>query len=461
MKFDYTNVWADQIGPQHGISESDLGALQPLEEKAHQHLKGLRTSEKIGFFELPYNHDVVQEIRSYAAGVNGTYDDIVVLGIGGSALGAIALQTALSHPHTRRVDGFPRLHVLDNVDPDFVSSILDVVDLEKTLFIVITKSGGTGETMSQFAFFRKVLVDRFGEAWTRHMVAVTDREKGDLRKIVERENLTSFVIPGNVGGRFSVLTAVGLLPAALAGYDIAALMEGAAQMDQACRSQSIMDNPAYLYAAIHYLMDVRKGKRLSVMMPYANRLRDVADWYRQLWAESLGKKMDLDGNLVHVGQTPIKALGATDQHSQVQLYVEGPNDKTIVFLRVEDFGATGDLPESYADIKALNYLAGHSFAELINAEQTATAIALTQAQRPNLTITMPRVSAYEIGQLFYLLELATAYAGALYNIDPFNQPGVEAGKIATYALMGRPGYESQREEIEAIKANQKERIIEI
>ncbi|OQY30157.1 MAG: hypothetical protein B6244_00910 [Candidatus Cloacimonetes bacterium 4572_55] len=435
MKIDYSNIMANQIGSKHGLVDQDFQL-----SGSHRDIMGERERGEIGFYRLPYDTETVKSIQEFANSVKGKYSDVVVLGIGGSALGAISLQTALAHPHTRQLPGFPRLHILDNIDPDFITSLIDAIDLDRTLFIVITKSGGTAETMSQFIYFRKILLDRFGEGWKQRMVAITDKEKGYLRKIVDQEGLTSFEVPSDVGGRFSVLTTVGLLPAALAGFDIVELMRGAADMDQSCQQESILKNPAYLFATAQYQLNRLKNKSISVMMPYSNRLRDVADWYRQLWAESLGKKEGLGGQTVYVGQTPIKALGTTDQHSQVQLYAEGPNDKVIVFLRVEEFRTQGKLPESYPDIDSVNYLAGHSLAELINTEQAATAMALAQEARPNMTISIPKVNAYWMGQLFFMLEAATAYSGCLYGINPYDQPGVEQGKKMTYALMGRPDH---------------------
>lgn len=187
-------------------------------------------------------------------------------------------------------------------------------------------------------------------------------------------------------------------------------------------------------------MDTRKGKNLSVMMPYSTRLKYVSDWFVQLWAESLGKEKDLDGNKVNIGPTPIKALGATDQHSQIQLYNEGPNNKIINFIRVKEFDTTVEIPKIF-EFTGIGYLGGKTINELINAEADSTKVALVDYQRPNVTITLDRVDPYHIGQLLYLLEVQTAIAGELYNINTFNQPGVEQAKNYTYALMGRAGYE--------------------
>jgi glucose-6-phosphate isomerase len=261
-----------------------------------------------------------------------------------------------------------------------------------------------------------------------------------------------------VGGRFSELTPVGLLPAAFCGVDIAGLLNGAAQMDEMCKTEDINANPAYMFAALHYI-GMMQGKNMSVMMPYADSLRLVSDWYAQLWAESLGKKFDADGAVVNVGQTPIKTLGVTDQHSQVQLYAEGPFDKILVFLGVDSYRETITIPKSYTDMPSLGFLGGVTHNRLIQTEQFATEYAITKAGRPNMTLTLPKVCAATVGQLLYFFEVATAFAGELLNINAFDQPGVEEGKDATYALFGRPGYEEKKKELDAAPAKEEKYII--
>jgi len=256
-----------------------------------------------------------------------------------------------------------------------------------------------------------------------------------------------------------VLTPVGLVPAAAVGIDILSLLRGAAAVALRCAGESLGGNPALLAAALQFLACTRKGKSINVMMPYAQRLRDIADWYRQLWAESLGKERDLAGKIVNAGQTPVKALGATDQHSQVQLYNEGPNDKTLTLMRVNSFDQKVPIAPSYKDIGAIAYLGGRTMEELINAECRATEKALTDHNRPNSCFVFPQVNAHTVGQILFLLEMQTAYAGEMWNVNTYDQPGVEAGKIATYALMGRPGFEKQAEEIKRAESKLKPLVI--
>lgn len=437
ISIDFTNALAATVGAEHGIGDNDLTAMKERAATAHAAVEQARADNNLGFSTLPYTEQgLVDRIKEIAGDVSQNFSDFVVLGIGGSALGNIAVHSALNHPFYNMLqdETHPRLYVLDNVDPDFVSSVMDMLPLEKTCFNVITKSGTTAETMSQFLVFRQLLLDRLGEeAYKKQVVATTDPEKGVLRKIANEEGLRTLPIPPSVGGRFSVLTPVGLLSAAVTGIDIDALLAGARAMDQLCKDGSnLWANPAVLNAVIHYIMDVNKHKPMAVMMPYVQCLRDVADWFRQLLAESLGKKFDRTGAAVHVGTTPIKALGATDQHSQIQLYMEGPADKFITFIGVDKYHRDVTIPCAYPDIEKLACLGDKSFSKLIKAEQSATSQALANNGRPNCTVTLEEVTPHTLGALLYLYEYQIAVAGELYNIDAFDQPGVEEGKILTY-----------------------------
>jgi len=313
--------------------------------------------------------------------------------------------------------------------------------------------------MSQFMIIQELLEEKLGkEAARKHIVCTTDPESGNLIAIAKQEGYKTFYVPSPVGGRFSELTPVGLLPAAFCGIDIEGLLEGAAQMDSMCQEDDITKNPAHMFAALHCL-GMTQGKNISVLMPYVDSLKMVAAWYAQLWAESLGKKFDLDGNIVHTGQTPVSALGSTDQHSQVQLYAEGPYDKIVVFIGVDEYRETITIPKTYSDMPSLGFLGGVTHNQLIKTMQIATEYALTKAGRMNMTITIPKVTPQTVGQLLYFFEVATAFAGELLNINAFDQPGVEGGKDATYALFGRPGYEAKKAELDAAPAKDMKFII--
>jgi glucose-6-phosphate isomerase len=452
IMFDYTNLMDTSVGSDNGISGKELQAEFPKVTEIARSFKKQRAEGKLAFMDLPYKDAWVREILAYKRKFPKAIENFVVIGIGGSALGNIMLQSALNHPDYNLLPKGrrgPRMFFLDNVDPDRTASLLQVLNPRETIVNVITKSGDTAETMSNFLIARAWLLRAVGkQALARHLVATTDKSKGHLRKIVEKEGYQSFVVPDGVGGRFSVLTPVGLLSAAVSGIDIRQLLKGAASMDKICSADNPRKNPAALNALLHYLLDTRKGKGISVMMPYAHRLRDFADWYRQLWAESLGKEKSLDRKEVHAGQTPIKALGATDQHSQLQLYMEGPFDKVITFLSVNKYPREVKIPRSFGSMEGIAYLGGHSLGELLKAEEESTALALTKNSRPNCTFTVPEISAYTLGQLIYLYEVQTAFAGALYQINPFDQPGVELGKKYASGMMGRKGFEQYRREVE-------------
>ena len=412
-----------------------------------------KNGQWLQWLNLGYNEETLWYVKEYAAMVKGRFDNILVLGIGGSALGGIAVTEALLKPYWNLLSeeqrgGLPRIFFLDNIDPDSMNGLFEVLDLKKTLVNVITKSGSTAETMSQFMIVKDRLEKELGDNYRYNIVATTDKKTGILRQISEQEGYKTFVVPDDVGGRFSVFSAVGLLPFALVGLDIDEMVNGIKDMDLALKNTDIHNNIAAQNALIHYLMDTKKGKNLSVMMPYSSRLKYVSDWYVQLWAESLGKNKNKDGNDVNIGPTPIKALGATDQHSQIQLYNEGPNDKVINFIRVENFDTQLDIPNIF-EYTGIGYLGGKTINQLINAEADSTRVALSDYNRPNVTITLEKVDSYNVAQLLYMLEVQTAIAGELYNIDAFNQPGVEQAKNYTYALMGRVGYEESAQSLQA------------
>ena len=448
VKVDVNNMFAEFIGEEHGIKPEEIEDMVDEINKAEQNIKKQYEDGKLGFIDLPDKQkEVVEEIKDYAKKNKEQYDNFVILGIGGSALGSIALQTALNDSYYNEKESTkPNIYVPDNVDPDNFRALLETLDLKKTVFNVISKSGTTAETMSLFMIARKAVEKEVGSNnISKHFIATTSKDSGYLREIAKKENFKMFYIPDNVGGRFSVLTPVGLVYAAFAGIDIDELLAGASYMKEICSSSNIWENPAYLNGILQYLA-YKKGKVMSVMMPYSNALKDIADWFRQLWAESLGKESNRDGEVVNVGPTPIKALGATDQHSQAQLYMEGPFDKVINFIEVLEFQNDIKIPNIYKDIKGVSYLRGKSLTDLINTEKKATELALTKRERLNNTIIIPKINEFTIGQLFYLLELQTAFVGELFNINAYNQPGVELGKNYTYGVFGREGYEDMKKE---------------
>jgi glucose-6-phosphate isomerase len=432
------------LGQGRGLTPEAWASLQGRAEAVHEDLVARRASGEYLFMDLP-GQDTT-DVKALAGRLRGEVQDLVVLGIGGSALGTTALKTALCPPYynllpDKKRPG-PRLFVMDNVDPDTFAGLLDLIEGREAAFNVISKSGGTAETMSQFMIVYDRLKKSLGDEKLRdRLILTTDPEKGNLRRIAREQGLKTLNVPPAVGGRFSVLTPVGLLPAAAIGIDVDRLLAGAGAMAQRCAGADLQDNPAYALGAALHEADTALGRPIQVMMPYADGLADVAAWYGQLWAESLGKRHDRAGREVNVGPTPVAALGATDQHSQLQLYMEGPADKVVMFMFIEKFGRAMPIPPVFGDVDGLAYLGGRDLGELLRAEGQATRAALTSVGRMNLTITLPAVEAAAIGQVLMLFEVATVFAGGLYGINPLDQPGVELSKKLTYGLMGRPGFE--------------------
>ena len=455
LKLNYKNADAIVVGEENGLNieqefcnykETIANIISDLNKRKDKPGQWLR------WMNLGYSEETIWYVKEFASMVENRFDNILVLGIGGSALGGLAVTEALLKPYwnlltTEQRKGLPRIFFLDNIDPDTINGLLEILDLKKTLVNVITKSGSTAATMSQYMIVKNMLEKELQDDYRKNIVVTTDKNVGILRQLADQEGYKTFVIPDDVGGRFSVFSAVGLLPFALVGIDIDELTNGIKDMDLALKNTDIHENIAAQNALIHYLMDTKKGKNISVMMPYSSRLKYVSDWYTQLWAESLGKEFDIDGNRVNVGPTPIKALGATDQHSQIQLYNEGPNNKLITFIRVENFDTTLEIPKIF-EYTGIGYLGGKTINDLINAEADSTRVALSDYSRPTITISMDRINPYNLAQLLYMLEVQTAIAGELYHINTFNQPGVEQAKNYTYALMGRSGYEDSAQQLQ-------------
>ncbi len=324
------------------------------------------------------------------------YKDVVVLGIGGSALGITCLMQSLK-PFCEN------LHVLDNIDPILIKKLEKKITYSKTLFIVISKSGTTLETMAHYFYFKKK---------AKHFVFITDPEEGHLREIAKKEKIPTFDIPKNLSGRFSVLSPVGLLPAQLIGINTKKLLHGAETMREKFLSENLKENLCYQFAKTQYQL-YKKGKNINVIMPYADQLKGLADWYRQLLAESIGKTQQ-------VGITPVNALGVTDQHSQLQLYLDGPKDKLVIFMDVKNRSTDFPLPNPiHKDI---------TFGKLLQIEKDATAKILTKKHRPNLTIALDSISEESIGQILMFFMGSVAFLGELFRINAYNQPAVDLPK---------------------------------
>ncbi len=446
LRLEYGRMLQDGLDGSHGLSRAQLAELVQKFGAVHDEVRSRRRDGDYSFYDLAEQGSTVRSIVQFAGGIGQAYDHVLVLGIGGSALGARALLSALRAPAWNELDDegrdfYPRLTILENVDPFTVKAALARIDPRRVLVNVVSKSGGTAETMAQYLVVRAWLEEALGPAATRHLVFTTDPVRGALREIASREGIATVDVPPGVGGRYSVLSPVGLLPAALVGIDIAGLVTGAQRAVDRAGNPDLLQNPAALHAALLWAADTWCGARIHVLMPYADRLREFAEWYRQLWAESLGKRLDRRGAEVHVGPTPVAAVGATDQHSQVQLFMEGPYDKALTLVAVEDAGVDIAIPARSHQPEELAYLGGSSLGALLQAECQATSGALASNGRMHCTLRLPAINDEIIGELLMHYQVATGYAGVWYGVNPFDQPGVELGKRLTFAAMGRPGFQ--------------------
>jgi len=403
------------------VKLTDTDAVKKMLEK--------RAAGKIGFLDAPHNKDGLKKAKELAKSVRDHSDQLVVLGIGGSSLGGKTIMSSLTNSFSKKGT---RVTFVDNVDPEYFMEMLESLDLSRTTFNVISKSGSTAETMAQFLVVYDMLCKKLGKKEAvEKIILTTDPEKGALRPLVNSMGFRSLEVPQNIGGRFSVLTDVGMLPAAVAGVDVDAMFDGAKEVSELACIDDINKNPVLKYSLIKYA-HATAGKNISVMMPYSTKLFDLSAWYVQLWAESLGKK--------GLGQTPIPSTGATDQHSQLQLFMEGPKDKFVTFIGIETPAKNVILPKFDVEVEAFSYLSGHNMQELLRAEMLSTERALFENNVPSVRIELNKLDAASIGMLFMFFEAAVAITGEIMGIDAFDQPGVELSKNYTYKMMGRRGY---------------------
>jgi len=429
MQVDIGNALADVAST--GISEHGLDRLDERVGAAHERIAEGKANEEFGYtaLNLPSSTDPAR-IREAVSGFEGS-EAVLTVGIGGSALGARTITEALgSNGVTHRM--------LDNVDPEYTRAVLEELPLAETVVNVVSRSGTTAETLANFLVVRDAM-EAAGVDWTERTI-VTTGEEGPLHELASEHDLPELSVPEGVPGRFSALSPVGLVAPAIQGHDIEAVLAGG-QAGEESLSDSLFDCPAYAYGAVAYALDQR-GASINAMMPYEEGLETFAEWFAQLWAESLGKN--------GLGQTPARALGATDQHSQLQLYRAGPNDKMVTLVRAAD-RADRTIPET--GIEDLAYLGGTGLGELLDAEFEATEASLAVSGRPNVRIEIDELDEAGIGELLFGMEAACILAGELYGIETFIQPAVEWGKRAARGLLGGGEFE------EADAVASKERLV--
>lgn len=431
---DTGNFYREQVGIE-GIGHQELAAqTERLEQVQRRVRDGSSNGMNAEFACLNLAESMLEllpEIQQMATLLRG-FQDVILVGIGGSSLGTKAIGQAVTH---KARDDAPHLHYVENVDPYSLDRLLAHLDPAQTAVLCISKSGGTIETVVQYLILRDWLVRNLGrDRARRQQWVVTDPEQGWLREVAVREGLSSLPVPPRVGGRYSVLSPVGLLPLAILGVDIEALLAGAAANAERCIGSDVSLNPALEIAALCVLLDTQRHKRIAVMMPYINRLRLFVDWYCQLWAESLGK-WNGQADSEPAGTLPVRAMGAVDQHSQLQLYLESRRDKFFTFIELVTWEHDLPIPLEATDIRHFPYLKGMSMADVIGAEFRATRQVITDAGHPNMTIRLPALNAHILGQLIDLYQRSTVYAGLFYGINPLDQPSVEKGKQLAIQLL--------------------------
>jgi glucose-6-phosphate isomerase len=452
ITIDYGNMVASNLANE-GIESERLDTdLAVRFGQAYESVEEDRASGKMGFFDLPYASDALALTQEIANSYQQWLENVVIIGVGGSALGARAIKDALldsfwNEKSNEDRDHCPRFYVIDNVDPITVRDLIGNIDISRTLFNVVSKSGSTVETMALYLVLEGMLIDELGPEKARdHFLFTTDPTDGPLRVIADREGISSLSIPSNVGGRFSVLSPVGLFPASMVGINGSELLTGAARAEERCKTPILKENPAGLIATLLHTAHIEHDAFIHVLMPYSDRLCSFSAWFQQLWAESLGKAYDLKGKVVNTGPTLLPAVGVADQHSQLQLFIEGPRNKVVIFLAITGESNSSEvedleIPCHRKDMDLLGHLGSHGLGDLLDAERRATAEALRLHGRPNMTLELEKLDAESLGELFMLLSIATVYAGALYGVNPLNQPGVELIKDLTDGVLGRPGHD--------------------
>ncbi len=434
IRLDFSRVLESNLRNGEGL---DLPALEAGVRRAGDaaaRIAARSDAGEVGFPGLPFRTAEARAVARAASGMRRRFTHLIVLGIGGSALGTRAVHEALGGASARR--GLA-LTVADNVDPDAFLPVLRAHPMKKTAVVAISKSGGTAETNAQLALAIQALKKANGRKWKDHLVLVTDPEKGVFRRMAASEGIASFPVPPSVGGRFSVLTPVGLLPLAAAGVSVERLLAGARRMEEVIRKEKGDRNPALLAAAVYAHYMTVNPKPVQVWFTYGHGLERVAEWWQQLWGESLGKRRPEGPPF---GQTPARAVGVTDQHSQVQLYQDGPADKIFTFIKWRGGRTKGNVPRAgFAPDMAM--LGGRPLRDLFDAEFEGTIGALWRAGRPVVRIEIGRRDEEHVGAFLQLWEWITAMVGMIGGVDPFDQPGVEEGKKITRALMGEKGSE--------------------
>jgi glucose-6-phosphate isomerase len=419
--------------------------------KAIQELANLKDQNIIGFTELPNDKKIKKDVEETFNKIKDWADTLVIIGIGGSSLGNKCLHMALNDYcgfyKSKNSSPNKKVFILDNLCSSDIHNLLNQIDLKSTVFNVISKSGSTLESISNFLIFYDLVKQKCNKPVSKHFIFTTTVGKGDLYKLAKNEGMLTLNIPNNVGGRYSVLSAVGLLSALFADLDINAILEGAKLAYSYCWDNSIENNPAATAALLYYLFIAKIKKNSHVFWAYSSKLDGLCQWFSQLWAESLGKCIMYRKRKIHIGQSPIPTIGPRDQHSLWQLYLDGPADKIYTLIKTKTYPYDVVISNDLPNLESFSLLKNYSINYIVSKEQQAIEFVLAQNGRPFICFELDKIDEYHMGQLLYLLEFITSLTGLMLKIDPFNQPAVEKGKIITYALLNHPHYQSNLQEM--------------
>ena len=441
-------VTFDYSAAKNFISDAELDMMERIAEDAKKTLvsKTGAGNDFLGWIDLPVDYDKEEfaRIQKAAEKIQNDSEVLLVIGIGGSYLGARAAIEFLRHSFynnvSKEVRKTPEIYFVgNNISTTYISHLLDVVGDRDFSINMISKSGTTTEPAIAFRVFKKKLIEKYGrEEANKRIYATTDKAKGALKNLANEEGYESFVVPDDVGGRFSVLTGVGLLPIAVSGADITKLMEGAASMREECLNKPFKENDSVLYAAIRNIL-LRKGKGIEILANYEPSFHYVAEWWKQLYGESEGKDQK--------GIFPAAVDLTTDLHSMGQFIQDGQRTMFETVVNIETSKCEIIMEEEEVDLDGLNYLAGKSVDFINKSAMKGTLLAHTDGQVPNLMVNVPEQNEFYLGQLFYFFEFACGVSGYILGVNPFDQPGVESYKKNMFALLGKPGFEEQRAEL--------------
>ncbi|MBS4211785.1 glucose-6-phosphate isomerase [Neobacillus rhizophilus] len=437
ITFDYSNTLSF-------MQQHEVDYLSNFVKAAHEmlHEKKGPGSDYLGWVDLPHNYDKAEfaRIKAAAERIRSNSDALIVIGIGGSYLGARAAIEALSHTFHNQMDDKTEIYFAgQNISPTYLTHLFDVIKDKDISVNVISKSGTTTEPAIAFRIFRDYLEKKYGkEEAKKRIYATTDRAKGALKTLADEEGYETFVIPDDVGGRYSVLTAVGLLPIATAGLDIDKMMAGAAAAADKYNNPNLAENQSYQYASVRNAL-YRKGKSIELLVNFEPSLHYVSEWWKQLFGESEGKDQK--------GLYPASVDFSTDLHSMGQYVQEGRRDliETVISVKAPKLDIT--LKEEAADLDGLNYLAGKTMDYVNKNAAQGTVLAHVDGGVPNLSVELDQLNEYTFGEMVYFFEKACGISGLLMGVNPFDQPGVEAYKKNMFALLGKPGFEAEKAEL--------------